>query len=322
LGRLIGRFGSKNLIIAATFFVAISTPLALVVPNVWLFRFALLLFGISNSSQDVSMNAQAVLVQHRFSRPIVSLMHCGWSLGGFLAGGGVALASRFGESPFTHTVIANLFLMALILVASRWLLPHEPDDVISEDAFVVPRGLLLVIGLLTMCAFFAEGAAFDWIAVFFRTVLGSSQSMAATAFACFGFAMAGSRAFGDLVVHRIGNRRALLFGGLVAAGGILLAVSMRVPGLSLAGFILSALGLSNLIPILFRAGGSIDGVAPGTGVAAVSTCGYVAFLISAPLIGLIADRSSLSVALGVVGLAGLVVAGFGPGALKHTRLDY
>jgi len=321
LGRLIGRFGSKNLVLATTFFVCVSSPLALAAPSVWLFRAALFLFGVMNGSQDTSMNAQAMIIQHRYPKPIVSATHGCWSIGGFAAGGGVAVAARFGQSPLIHTLYVNGAIMVLIFIGVRFLLPHEPDDVISEPAFVLPQGPVLVVGLLTMCAFAAEGAAYDWVAVFFRTVLNTTQSLAAGAFACFGVAMAGGRLLGDLVVHRIGNRRTLLCGALIGAVGMILAVSMRSPVTSAAGFIVCGLGLSNLVPILFRAGGSVNGVASGTGIAAVSSCGYAAFLLSPPLIGLIADRTSLSVALASVGMIVLFVAGFGPRALRHTSLQ-
>lgn len=321
LGRLIGRYGSRTLILATTFLLCISTPLALAAPNVWLFRASLFLFGLMNSSQDVSMNAQAIVVQHRYPRPIVSFTHGCWSIGGFAAGGGVALAARFGQPPLAHTILVNVVILTLILIGVRFLLPHEPDDVITEPAFVIPKGILLTLGLLTMCAFGAEGAAYDWVAVFFRTVLGSSQSAAAGAFAWFGFAMAGGRFLGDSVVHRIGNKRTLIFGGLLAATSMVTAVSLRTPFACVFGFVGCGLGLANIVPILFRAGGSVEGVASGTGVAAVSSCGYVAFLLSPPLIGIIADRASLSVALAAVGLTVLFVVGLGPRALRHTTLQ-
>ncbi len=321
LGRLIGRYGSRTLILATAFLLSVSTPLALLAPNIWLFRAALFLFGFMNSSQDVSMNAQAMVVQHRYPKPIISFTHGCWSIGGFAAGSGVALAARFGQSPLIHTVLVNAVILTLTLIGVRFLIPHEPDDVITEPAFVIPKGVVLTLGLLTMCAFAAEGAAYDWVAVFFRTVLGTSQSAAAGAFAWFGFAMAGGRFVGDGVVHRIGNKRTLVFGGLISAAAMVTAVSLRTPFACVLALVCSGLGLANVVPILFRAGGSVEGVASGTGVAAVTSCGYIAFLLSPPLIGLIADHASLSVALGAVGLSVLFVVGFGPAALRRTSLQ-
>ncbi len=74
------------------------------------------------------------------------------------------------------------------------------------------------------------------------------------------------------------------------------------------GFGLVGLGLSNLIPVLFSAGGRVPGVHPGTGIAAVATAGYAGFLIGPPLIGLAAELVGLAVALWLVVVALALVA--------------
>jgi len=55
-----------------------------------------------------------------------------------------------------------------------------------------------------------------------------------------------------------------------------------------------------VVPVVFRAGAQQPGLAPGPGLAAVSTMGYLGFLAGPPLIGGIASATSLSIALGLV----------------------
>jgi predicted MFS family arabinose efflux permease len=320
MGRLIPRYGCRALILITGVGACIATPMALLAPQLWLFRIACFIFGALNSSQDVVMNTEAVVIQQRYPRPIISSTHGCWSVGGFLAGGGVSLAAKLGQLPVLHTALVNICIILMLLVAVGRLLPHQRDEVIDSPSFVIPKGVLLTLGLLAMCAFAAEGAAFDWLAVFFRTVLRTSESAAAAGFACFGVAAAVGRFLGDAVVHRIGNRHTLLYGGLLSAFSLVIAVSLRSPAACYPAFVLCGLGISNLIPILFRAGGSVPGQLPSIGVAAVGSCGYAAFLVSPPLIGLIADHASLPIALGGVGLLVLFVAGLGPRALRHTTL--
>ena len=47
----------------------------------------LFVFGAANGAMDVSMNAHGVAVERGLSRPIMSSLHGGWSLGGFAAAG-------------------------------------------------------------------------------------------------------------------------------------------------------------------------------------------------------------------------------------------
>jgi hypothetical protein len=58
---------------------------------------------------------------------------------------------------------------------------------------------------------------------------------------------------------------------------------------------------------LFRAGADYPGVSTGPALAAVSSLGYLGFLAGPPIIGAVAQVSSLRLACGILVLAGLVV---------------
>ncbi|HUS06941.1 MAG TPA: hypothetical protein VMZ52_11615, partial [Bryobacteraceae bacterium] len=55
-------------------------------------------------------------------------------------------------------------------------------------------------------------------------------------------------------------------------------------------------------------GANVNGVAPGAGVAAVTTAGYTGFLIGPPLIGFTAEYTSLRFALGIVAVLSVVAS--------------
>src|SRR5262245_35535373 len=53
----------------------LALPLPLVAPNAWLVAAALAVFGALNALLEVSMNAQAVMVEERYRRPIMPAFH-------------------------------------------------------------------------------------------------------------------------------------------------------------------------------------------------------------------------------------------------------
>jgi MFS family permease len=55
-------------------------------------------------------------------------------------------------------------------------------------------------------------------------------------------------------------------------------------------------GVANGIPLAFSAAGRFPGLTAGAGIAGVATIGYAGFLAGPPLIGLVADATSLRVA--------------------------
>ena len=132
--------------------------------------------------------------------------------------------------------------------------------------------------------------------------------------------MALARFVGDAVVHRLGNARALWLGGIVSVCGFLFAVSTTVTAVALAGFALAGAGMANVIPILFRAAGSVSGVGTGSGIAGASTCGYIGILIAGPVIGFLSDRVSSAFAIAIVGSLVAVSGLQGAKILRRTNV--
>jgi hypothetical protein len=77
------------------------------------------------------------------------------------------------------------------------------------------------------------------------------------------------------------------------------ALAASEPAPAIGGFALMGLGLSVVFPLALRAAG-MQGEGAGPDLAAVSTVGYVGFLAGPPLIGALADASSLRAALSLV----------------------
>jgi MFS family permease len=105
---------------------------------------------------------------------------------------------------------------------------------------------------------------------------------------------------GDRLTARFGPARLVRAGAVVAASGLGLALVIGHPFVALAGFACAGAGFSIVFPTALSAAGRTEGVAAGPAIAAVSSAGYLGFLIGPPAIGFVAEASGLGVALFLV----------------------
>lgn len=97
-------------------------------------------------------------------------------------------------------------------------------------------------------------------------------------------------------------------GGAIAASGLAVGLIVHTFGASLAAFALVGLGLSVVVPTAFSTAGRHPTIPRGTAIAAVATLGYAGLLAGPPVLGWVAEVTSLRLALGiVVVLCGAVV---------------
>ena len=307
-GWLTDRVGSHRSTMVAALGLSLALPAPVVSPSITLLSLALMVLGACNGMLDVSMNAQAVAIEARYGRPIMSSFHGCFGLGGFagaaLAGG----AMRFGIDGAHHVVAIALLCVLVVIRARHWLLSSRPARHAPGLVFTKPSRALRGLGALAFCALLTEGAMADWSAVYLRDVLGTSPAVGAAGFAAFSLAMAGGRFAGDRLVARLGSRGLLRASGALAAGGLGAALLIGRPSAAVVGFGLVGLGISNAVPVLFGAAGRVAGVRPGIALAAVATTGYLGFLVGPPLIGLAAEAAGLPTGLGIVSILCALIA--------------
>src|SRR5262249_27843649 len=236
---------------------------------------------------------------------LMSSFHAMFSVGGLAGALLSSVVAAAGVGAADHVLAAALLGSVTILVARSALIVVAPSP---SPVFVRPTRGLLGLGVLALCALLAEGAIGDWSAVYLMDSRGASQSVAAAGFAAFSLTMAGGRFAGDHVAPWLGGAGVLRLSGACAAGGLLLALIVKEPVIAIAGFGLVGLGVANLIPVIFSAAGRAYAIAPGHGLAAVATTGYVGFLAGPPVIGLAAEGAGLPAALGIVALPWAAVA--------------
>lgn len=308
VGPLIQLTGSRIIIMVSATIAALTLPFLTIVDTPVTLAVALFVFGAALGCLDVSMNSQAVIVQDKMSKPVMSSIH------GMFSAGGLTGAMIFGVLllQFTPFVSACIIAAALLLVAvtqSKYFLDHpEKEESAKAFSLMLPKGPVLLLGIFCMITFLTEGALLDWSALFLKENRGFSVAMAGAGYGVFSVAMAVMRFTGDGLVHRFGPNKIVFWGASITAAGLLLAVLAPWQALVLAGFLLIGIGASNIVPVLFSAAGKADKTAPELGLAAVTTMGYAGQLAGPALIGFVAHSTSLPIALGLMAAPMLLVA--------------
>jgi hypothetical protein len=260
----------------------------------------LLVFGAAGGMCDVAMNAQGVEVEQHLGRSIMSGLHGMWSVGTLVGAGLGALAAHAEIDARVHLTVMALALLALGTLAGLRLPPSVAGAEIERPPrFALPAKAVLGIGLVGLCAVFAEGAAADWSAVYLRDVAGASAGVAAGSYTAFAMTMAVSRLTGDFVVGRLGAVRTVRLSGTLAILGGLLVVVARTPAPAIIGFGLTGLGVAVVVPLAFAAAGKRT-ANPSQGVAGVATLIYSCLLVSPAIIGGLASATSLSISFAVI----------------------
>jgi fucose permease len=201
-----------------------------------------------------------------------------------------------------HFSTIVLFSLIGVAWASRNLIYDKPDPSLKHDGplFRLPNRALVSIGIITFCCMLGEGAMSEWSVNFMENVALSAKTTAPIALSAFATAMTIGRLLGDRMRTRFGDPKMIMAGGALATVGLLAALIIATPMVSIAGFFLVGLGLSTIVPIAYSISGHTKDLPPGVGLAMVTTVGYSGFLIGPPVIGFIADWQTLRIALAVV----------------------
>jgi fucose permease len=305
---VLSRYGSRRCMAAACLLLTVVLPLLATLSSPLGLALVLLCFGFGLGGLDAGMNAQAVEVEVRSGRPLMSGFHGMFSIGGLSGSLGLTLLLAAGLSVQAGAVIISAIFLVIWVSHVRGLLPgfeahHAGGDRRGWRVAVHP--IVLLLGGLCFIGFLGEGAALDWSALFLHGK-GLATAFGGIGYAAFSVAMAAGRLTGDGVARRLGVVRLLRISALVAALGW--AAAVLLPGVgSVAGFALVGLGASNIVPLLFGAAARVRAVPPSVSIPIISALGYAGMLTGPALVGFAASATSLTVALSGVGALLLLV---------------
>jgi predicted MFS family arabinose efflux permease len=318
-GALVARFGARRCVQAAGLLMCAALAAVLQTRQMGALLATMLLLGAGSALFDVAINSEGNALEMQAGRKVMSGLHAMFSLGGMAGALLCAGLLSLGTVPSAQMLGSAIVLALVLVAAASWFTDHRSDSEDSPAPIAWPRGLLLWLGLLTTLCMVAEGSMYDWSALFVHQELKTDAATGALAFAAFSAAMATGRLFGDRVRERLAPVQLLRGSGVLAASGMTLALTVGAPWAALLGFMLVGLGLANVVPVMFAAAAQVPGVAAAHGVAAVSSVGYLGFMIGPPLIGALARWSSLSAALWTVALFAVLMAAAARAVLGRTR---
>ena len=356
-GMLIRRFRSSRVAVVGTVVTAFGVLAAGVSPSWALLAAGLFVAGSMDAITDVAQNSHGLRVQRRYGRSILNSFHAAWSVGAVIGGLMGGAAAGLGIPTPAHLAVSGAIFCVVAVVSYRWMLagpePTDESDGAADDAAVAAGAeearvesdpsvasvaavagrsalrfgtvaVLAALVLVSMSAAIVEDAGNTWAAVYLSGSLDASVTIASLGFVSLAGMQLIGRLVGDGMVDRLGQRTVARIGGVLVAVGTGLALAFpSIPG-TIIGFGAAGFGVATLIPGAMHAADQLPGFRRGTGLTLLSWLMRLGFLFSPPLVGLIADATSLRWGLLIMPVAGVIVlllAGVLARRVPHTAAD-
>ena len=316
MAHLADRVGARRLLWIALFACAALLCVLALTTEKWAFAVVLVLVEVAGGSIDTAMNAEA---SHRLvGKPSALVrLHSLFNVGALCGAAAAGLVIHAGVSwRWVWPAIA-----AIALAVGGWALRHDPGPAPAEPAqsdeaaalsTVHPLRRLRRDGLLVLLAIFAlaevtEGGVDTWGVLYLRNHLATGVLLGAGAYVVGQLVAATTRGAGGPLLGRLSTRHALIAGGCVAGGGILLESLTSFSGLAALGLALGAGGASLFWPLVMS---TVSRLASQV-VSAVGTftaAGYIGWVAGAPIVGWVSQSLGPARGLQVLALAALGVA--------------
>lgn len=302
-GWMIIKNGSRRVTLVAVFLYCIFVPLIPFMPGLPALLILYFIMGATTGMLDVAMNAQAVMVERAYQKPIMTSFHAYFSVGMFV---GALTGALFADLAFDIAAHFSTVVVLSVLMAfwvSRNLIYDKPDPQAKADdgpMFRIPSKALIGVGVIAFCCMMGEGAMSEWSVNYMEKIVLTPKEIAPYALSAFAAAMTIGRIFGDRARAKYGDTNLMMAGGVISSIGLGLSIFIPETNVAITGFFLVGLGLSTIVPIAYSIAGNSKDLPSGVGLAMVTTVGYSGFLFGPPIIGFIADVSNLRIGLGIV----------------------
>lgn len=308
-GKLVTRFGSKSILVFGLFFYAIGLVALGLATTAWELSAGLFVFGIFGNLSNIAVNTQGVDTEALFKKAIMSSFHGAWSIAGF-SGAIVGLGMlALNLKPLHHFLIIAGIVMLAMLFANKFLIKAK-EKIRSEKQkfFSKPDSALIWLGVIGFCCMASEGVMFDWSGVYFKEVIKAPGALVIVGYTSFMIMMASGRFMADFLIRKYGRKKILQLSGVLMSSGLFISVFFPYVVPSTIAFMMVGLGVAAVVPTVYSVAGKNPNVPPGEALTIVSSVSFLGFLMGPPVIGYIAELSSLRVSFAVIGIFGFVIA--------------
>jgi MFS family permease len=308
-GKLVTRLGSHRVLIFSLLLYIFSLTNLGLAKETWQLSLGLFIFGIFGNLSNIAVNTQGVYTEVLYKKTIMSSFHGMWSLAGFI-GALVGLGMlAFELTPYEHFLIVATFVLLLIAFNFKYLIKaKETLKTEKKKLFSKPDSALIWLGVIGFCCMASEGVMFDWSGVYFKDVIKVPGALVILGYTSFMITMASGRFFGDYLIHKHGKKLILKIGGLMISIGLFTAVIFPFIIPSTIAFMLVGFGVSTIVPTVYSVAGKNPTVPPGEALTIVSSVSFLGFLMGPPIIGYIAEISSLRFSFAFIGIFGFFIA--------------
>jgi len=302
-GRIVDKAGSRRATLSTSLGLAILLPLIARAPSPVVLFTVLIAVGALDGVTDVAQNAQAIELQERTSRSIMSRMHATWSIGTLLGGLVASRSAAFGLSFDVQLTVTAVALVGVALAAGPRLLdarvrmaPHDGGSQASHLA----RPLLVTLFVMGALATLAEMPPTEWASLLMAERFDQTVGAAGLGFVAFAAGMVAGRLGGDRVVDRVGSEATRRGGGFIGGAGLVVVALSPSPEVAWLGFLVAGAGMSALFPMAIVRIGQLTGNGSSVAVAAFSSGARAGMLIGSPLTGALSQATTRTTALLVI----------------------
>ena len=305
-GWVISKLGSRTILLVAAFFYPSTLVLIGLVQAPWQLALVLFFFGLFGNFFNIAVNTQAIAVEQMYGKTIMASFHGIWSLAGFSGAAIGTLIIALQLNPLIHFLIIFLLDMGLVVYFSRFTVRDSKGGP-KTSFFTKPDRFILIYGLIAFGSMVCEGTMFDWSGVYFQKIVSAPAQLVTLGYLSFMGMMASGRFISDRITHKFGIKLVLIGSGILISCGLLIAVIFPFIITAAIGFMLVGLGVSSVVPLVYSAAGKSKTMSPGAALAAISTIGFIGFLLGPPLIGTIAEYSNLRWSFTLIALLGFSI---------------
>jgi MFS family permease len=309
-GNVVTKYGSRNTAIIGLLFYALCLPLIGFTSNIIELSIALFLFGFTGNFSNIAVNTQGVYTQQLYEKPIVGSFHGWWSLAGFCGALFGLIMVSFQLNVLYHFCISFGLVALIVLFNYAHLIKAKAKKQLEKSSYSFlknPNMNLVCLGVICFFCMASEGIMFDWSGVYFKEIVKAPGGLVVLGYTTFMISMAVGRFLSDYLVFKYGAKKVLMISGIVISIGLYIAVLFPNLYACTFAFMLVGFGVSNVVPITFNAAGNVTEVPPGIALTIVTSISFLGFLLGPPIIGFIAELTSLQYSFAFIGVFGIFI---------------
>jgi MFS family permease len=313
-GPVIERIGKRMALTIGLFIITLATLSLSASASPLHFALVNLLYGLGYGTIEITVNSVTLDWERERGRSVMNYVHAvfcaGAVISSLLAGQLLQVGVSYAQILWGIAGLGGVLALAnLFLRFPMSVVEDGTSDAGAAFRLLRTNSIVFTLSMISFFAAFAEGIAITW-SVLHLSNLGASAVIGGFGFALFNTVMFVGRMTNASIVDRFGVVRSIMVSAVaITLAGVLLFATNSL-WLAIAAFAILGFGAAGPIPTALTAGAKL---VPGQNSAfsgALMSITYMSFIVCAPLIGNVAEWTSLHIALITTIVVGVCLFGF------------